>query len=190
MQPIGPLMMEHRLIERMIALMRRDLDRIRDNVAVDPEFAFVDFVFIDTAVDFLRTYAHRCHHGKEEDILFAALAAKDLSPELKQTMADLTDEHLWSREATDKLVKAKEKYLREEPQALEEILRGLTELTDFYPKHLDKEDRHFFIPCLAYFTPAEQEAMLRAMAEFDRKMIHELYRGVVDKIENRRSCSI
>ena len=44
---------------------------------MDPEFAFVDPVFIDTAVDFIHTYADRCHHGKEEDILFKALAAKD-----------------------------------------------------------------------------------------------------------------
>jgi len=79
MQPIGPLMIEHRLIERMIGLMSQELERIRNNIAVDPEFAFVDPVFIDTAVDFLRIYADRCHHGKEEDILFAELAAKDLA---------------------------------------------------------------------------------------------------------------
>ena len=55
MQPIGPLMIEHRLIERLLALMGRELTRIKDNVAVEPEFAFVDPVFIDTAVDFIRT---------------------------------------------------------------------------------------------------------------------------------------
>ena len=73
MLPIAPLMIEHRLIERMIHLIQQELERIQANVAVDPEFAFVDSVFIDTAVDFLRTYADRCHHGKEEDILFPEL---------------------------------------------------------------------------------------------------------------------
>jgi hypothetical protein len=46
MQPIAPLMIEHRLIERMVHLMRQDLERIRANILVDPEFAFVDPVFI------------------------------------------------------------------------------------------------------------------------------------------------
>ena len=71
-------MIEHRLIERMMTLMARELTRIKDNAAVEPEFAFVDPVFIDTAVDFIRTYADRCHHGKEEDLLFEALAAKEI----------------------------------------------------------------------------------------------------------------
>ena len=81
MQPIGPLMIEHRLIERMFTLMQREWQRITENMAVDPEFHFVDPVFIDTAVDFIRTYADRCHHGKEEEILFAALQKKELAPE-------------------------------------------------------------------------------------------------------------
>ncbi|MEW6388467.1 MAG: hemerythrin domain-containing protein [Thermodesulfobacteriota bacterium] len=190
MQPIGPLMMEHRLIERMIALMHQELQRIKDNVAVDPEFAFVDPFFIDIAVDFMRTYADRCHHGKEEDILFAALAKKELSPEHKQVMAELAAEHQWGRETTGKLIQAKESYLREEKEALDRILQYLEELADFYPKHIEKEDQHFFIPCMEYFTPAEREAMLAQMWEFDRKMIHEKYTGVVEQIESRRSCHL
>src|SRR4030067_2195300 len=98
MQPIGPLMIEHRLIERMITLMRCELTRIKDNVAVDPGFAFVDPVFIDTAVDFIHTYADRCHHGKEEDLLFKALAAKDLSPEHRRAMDELIQGHVYARE--------------------------------------------------------------------------------------------
>jgi hemerythrin-like domain-containing protein len=39
----------------------------------------VKLLFIDTAVDFIRTYADRCHHGKEEDILFRNLAKKKTS---------------------------------------------------------------------------------------------------------------
>lgn len=190
MQPIGPLMIEHRLIERMVALMRQELERIRANIAVDPEFAFVDPVFIDTAVDFLRIYADRCHHGKEEDILFAELATKDLTPDLKKTMDDLTADHVQAREYTGELVKAKENYLRQEPDAVNQILSYLDRLTSMYPQHIETEDRHFFIPCMEYFTAAEKDALLERMYEFDRKMIHERYQGVVSEIENRRACSL
>ena len=190
MQPIGPLMIEHRLIERMIALMSQELERIRNNIAVDPEFAFVDPVFIDTAVDFLRIYADRCHHGKEEDILFAELAAKDLAPDLKKTMDDLTAQHVEARKYTGELVKAKENYLRQEPEAVNQILSYLDQLTSMYPQHITTEDRHFFIPCMEYFTAEEKDAMLEKMWEFDRKMIHERYEGVVSVIENRGACGI
>jgi hemerythrin-like domain-containing protein len=190
MQPIGPLMIEHRLIERLLALMQRELSRIKDNVAVDPEFAFVDPVFIDTAVDFLKTYADRCHHGKEEGILFAALAPKPLSPEHRQTMEDLIREHAWAREATANLFEAKQNYLLEKAGALNEVLEHLGKLVEFYPGHIDKEDKHFFIPAMSYLTDAEKAGMLREMAEFDQKLIHEKYRQTVEGMEQRRACRI
>jgi len=190
MQPIGPLMIEHRLIERMITLMRCELQRIKDNVAVDPEFAFVDPVFIDTAVDFIRTYADRCHHGKEEDILFAALGKKELSLEHQEALEDLVRDHVWARQTTGALVQAKNDYLLGKTAALEEILKTLGELVEFYPQHIDREDKQFFIPCMAYFSEPERAEMLQAMFDFDRQMIHEKYRGVVEGIEHRKACHI
>jgi len=67
MKPIGPLMREHRLIERMIALMGREIEQINASGKVNTGFLMV-------AVDFIRTYADRTHHGKEEDILFRSIA--------------------------------------------------------------------------------------------------------------------
>jgi hemerythrin-like domain-containing protein len=181
-------MIEHRLIERLLHQMQREFKRIKDNMAVDPEFAFVDPVFIDSAVDFIRTYADRCHHGKEEDILFKALAAKDLAPEHRQVMADLIKDHVWARETTAALVKAKEGYLLEKPGALDDLMQNLEKLVEFYPQHIDKEDKHFFTPCMAYFSDGEKAALLDQMHEFDRLLIHEKYRGLVEGIEQHRGC--
>ena len=85
--PAGPLMHEHRVIERMLKVLSRQLESMFELQAVDT-------AAIDTAVDFIRTYADRCHHGKEEDILFRRLADKDLDPQLAGVMADLIDEHV------------------------------------------------------------------------------------------------
>jgi hemerythrin-like domain-containing protein len=181
-------MIEHRLIERLIALMRAELTRIRENMAVDPEFHFLDPVFIDTAVDFLRTYADRCHHGKEEDILFTALAGKDLAPEHRQTMEELIQEHIFSRQTTAALVEAKEGFLLEKSGAVNDLVKRLEQLVDLYPRHIEKEDKHFFIPCMVYFTDAEKDEMLQKMWDFDRQMIHEKYQAVVEAIEGRKAC--
>jgi len=66
MQARAPLMIEHRLIERMISVIKHSLTQIESTQEVDP-------VFVDTAVDFIRIYADRTHHGKEEDILGCSL---------------------------------------------------------------------------------------------------------------------
>src|SRR5208282_3747109 len=168
MKPIGPLMHEHRLIERMINVMRAKLPETEQTSSLDVGF-------IDTAVDFIRTYADRCHHGKEEGILFAALAGKDLTPEHRQTMEELIEDHRWARQTTASLLQAKNDYLLEKAGALEDLLLHLEALAVFYPRHIEKEDKHFFLPSMNYFSEAEKAQMLERMWEFDRKLIHETY---------------
>jgi hemerythrin-like domain-containing protein len=176
MMPIGPLMIEHRLIERMIKQLKERSRAFQKNNAVDT-------LFIDKAVDFIKIYADRCHHGKEEGILFHDLAKKELQPEHKIVMAELVQEHNWARNATKSLVSAKEKYGQGNKTALSEIVKLMAELADFYPKHIEKEDKHFFIPCMNYFSKQEEESMLKEFREFDRNLVHEKYRMIVEEVE-------
>jgi len=176
MMPVGPLMIEHRLIERMIGVLKRELDEIRKN-------GIVDVRLIDAAVDFIKTYADRCHHGKEEDILFRELAEKPLSDEHRRIMNELIEEHKWGRATTAQLVEAKEKY-RGDDRAAEILTEPLQALVDFYPTHIEKEDKHFFIPVMDYFSDDEKDAMLQQEYEFDQGLIHEHYENMVAHAEN------
>jgi hemerythrin-like domain-containing protein len=174
MKPIGPLMWEHRLIEKMLVSMMRHIDQVEKTKKVNP-------LIIDMVVDFVHTYADRTHHGKEEEILFRDLAKKNLTPELKKTMQELLDEHIWGRKTTAALVAAKEKYLQGDEEKIPEIISIARELGNFYPKHIEKEDKRFFYPCQEYFNKDEQGKMLAEFLEFDRKMIHEKYNKVYDE---------
>jgi hemerythrin-like domain-containing protein len=173
MKPIGPLMWEHRLIEQMLDLLRLEIDRITGRKTAN-------VILIEQAVDFFRTYADRTHHGKEEEILFRDLAQKKMSPEHGKIMDELVREHIHGRELVRKLVEAKDLYVNGYADALPHIARELKELVEFYPKHIEKEDKRFFFPCLGYFTQAEQDRMLQEFRDFDRNMIHEKYRTVVE----------
>lgn len=179
MMPIGPLMIEHRLIERMVALLRGELEEIGRGGSIDA-------VFIDSAVDFFRTYADRTHHGKEEDILFRDLDGKDLAPEHAEVMEELVREHVYARKTVSALVEAKEAYLLGDGQALDTVSSNLGILIDFYPEHIEKEDKHFFIPCMEYLDQEERDAMLREFYDFDREMIHEKYRKMVEGYSGKR----
>jgi hemerythrin-like domain-containing protein len=145
MLPIGPLMIEHRLIERMISLMARERDRMKTTNKANTSL-------IDTIVDFIRTYADHCHHGKEENILFRELKKKDLSTEHKGIMGELIEEHILGRETTGRLVKANKRYSKGDINALTIIVECISLLVDFYPNHIEKEDKRFFIPVMSYFT--------------------------------------
>jgi hemerythrin-like domain-containing protein len=178
MKPPGPLMIEHRLIERMIKLLDIELERIKVHAEADP-------YFIQSAVDFFRTYADRTHHGKEEDILFHRLKQKPLSAEHETAMNRLVQEHVWAREAVGKLSAANERCLSGGDQDLSEIIYQMEKLVKFYPQHIVKEDRHFFIPVMDYFSGEEQQAMLEEFWVFDRKMIHEKYAKMIEQREKK-----
>ena len=176
--PIGPLMKEHRLIEKMILLMEKEIEKMKKFLKANP-------LFIDIAVDFIRMYADRTHHGKEEDILFRELEKKALSPNHSRIMEELVEEHIWARNTVAKLVDTKNQYLKGNIELLNDIINHLTELTEFYPKHIEKEDKHFFIPVMKYFTKEEQYKMLQEFWEFDKTLIHEKYEKVIQNLQNK-----
>lgn len=179
MQARGPLMIEHRLIERMLSAIKGVLAEIESKHKVDP-------VFVDTAVDFIRVYADRTHHGKEEDILFRELNNKPLNAEDRQIMKELIKEHVFGRQTTRALVEANTRYRDGDETALTDIAANLQTLTEFYPRHIEKEDKVFFPSSRNYFTDKEDQAMLAEFWDFDRNMIHEKYKSLVDGFESHQ----
>jgi len=179
MLPIGPMMAEHRLIERMINIIKDELTNIQKEKAIDP-------IFINNAVDFIRTYADQTHHGKEEDILFRELKKKRVSNEHQKIMNELIEEHIFGRKTTRELLEAKDEFVQGNKKSIKIIIDKIKSLVDFYPKHIEKEDKHFFIPVMDYFSKEEQDAMLEEGHIFDRKMIHRKYDMLVTTIEKKR----
>ncbi|MDD2270919.1 MAG: hemerythrin domain-containing protein [Desulfuromonadaceae bacterium] len=79
------LVNEHRLILRMIALMERNAPRTADG-------SYSNWQFYLDGVDFIRNFADRFHHAKEEDVLFEALV-KNGMPREHSPIAAMLMEH-------------------------------------------------------------------------------------------------
>ena len=177
--PIGSLMHEHRLILRAIDDMRAEAERYASGGDLDVEY-------VRSVVGFVRAYADRCHHGKEEDILFRDLRDKDMPTELAGEMQRLVDDHVWARAATKRMLESAERYAAGEIDAEAEVVEVMRSLADFYPDHIEREDHHFFKPAIELFTHEEREAMSEQFQEFDRHLFHEHYRAEVERLEERR----
>lgn len=176
MMPIGPLMIEHRLIDRMVDLARKRLDISQKEGIIDP-------LFVNTLVDFFRTYADRCHHGKEEDILFRDLNNKSLPPAHRNMMNELIADHRWGRATVGRLNQANSEMIKGDDQVYPIVIEHLESLLEFYPRHIEKEDKHFFIPIMEYFSNEEKEALLEEEYIFDKGLIHKIYGDIVEKLE-------
>ena len=169
-------MIEHRLIEGMLSIIKTVLSKIESEKKVDP-------IVVDKAVDFIRVYADQTHHGKEEDILFRELRKKRMSGDDQRIMNELIEEHVLGRRTTKALVEANARYRSGDDSALSDISLKLQSLVDFYPKHIEKEDKIFFPSARAYFTDKEDQDIIEKFLTFDQKMIHEKYKSVVEDFE-------
>lgn len=173
MKPIGPLMWEHRIIERMVPVLEAEISRMKKTGEADPRF-------IVSAVDFFRTYADRTHHGKEEDILFKLLESKMLDEAHATTMEELKEEHEYARATVGRLLEGREMWLRGDDGAIDQIGAALKALAELYPAHIEKEDKRFFYPVMTYLRDEEQDQMLESFHRFDRAMIHKRYKDLVE----------
>jgi hemerythrin-like domain-containing protein len=172
------LMAEHRLIERILRLLQEE-GQVAE--AGEP----INTALIDTIVDFIRWYADKTHHGKEEAILFKDASSKEILPEDRTLMQELIEDHIFGRRTTGSILEAKERYVLGSGESLK-VLSGLIErLVGFYHEHIRKEDHVFFPALTKYFSTEEQEAMLLKFNEADGRMIHARYLSYVEQLEKR-----
>ncbi len=170
MKARGLLMIEHRLIEKVLIVAKQK--------AISATEIDYNPIFIETIVDFIKTYADRTHHGKEENILFEELSKKKLDAEDLRIMNELIDEHKQTRAKVKEVVDLNEKYKGGDRKVVPMIVDAIIWLAGFYPVHIKKEDAEFFPNTEKYFNKSELDNLLNKFYEFDRNMIHEKYQNV------------
>ena len=178
MEIIHVLMAEHRMIERMVRLMKKELGGLELSSKANPEFIY-------SAVDFFTNYADTTHHGKEEGILFKALEGKPLTPNHRAAMGQLVREHGIAREEVKGLHEAAQRYERGDLDAIAHISSHLKRLVELYPPHISLEDREFFPGSMGYLTPEERKRMLEEAQSYDAGMAHRKYVDIVVRYEGQ-----
>ncbi len=148
------MVQEHKLILRVVALTEK-------NSALAEEGKFTDWQFFLDAVDFIRNYADRFHHAKEEDTLFVALVANGM-PKENSPVAAMHLAHDVGRAFVRGMEEAATKALAGEPgqeAAITENARGYAALLR---EHIHTEDNILY-PLAEKTLPADvRPAMVEA----------------------------
>lgn len=126
------LVEEHKLILRMIALLER-------NAALSADGKYCNWQFYNDAIDFIRTYADRFHHAKEEDILFTALIDNGM-PKDHSPVGAMLMEHDQGRAWVRALESAVDKVQRGDITARAEIASNARGYSELLREHISKED--------------------------------------------------
>lgn len=172
------LVEEHRLILRMIALLERNAVQTKAGACTNWQF------YLD-GVDFIRHYADRFHHAKEEDVLFAALVENGM-PRENSPVAAMLMEHEQGR----KYVLAMELAAREalygkigqERIIVENALAYAALLRD----HIDKEDNILYPLAERIIPDAMRELILENYHKAESQSAADFrarYQAMVERYE-------
>jgi hemerythrin-like domain-containing protein len=140
------LVHEHDLIKRMLTLLERNAPRTEEG-------SYSDYRFYLDGVDFIRNYADRFHHAKEEDVLFAALIASGM-PREHSPVAAMLMEHEQGRAFVMAMEEAAQAALAGKPGQERLIAANALAYVALLREHIAKEDDILY-PLAERIIPAE-----------------------------------
>ncbi|HEY5513246.1 MAG TPA: hemerythrin domain-containing protein [Geomonas sp.] len=142
---------EHQLILRMLALLEK-------NALLTEQGSFSDYRFYLDGVDFIRNYADRFHHAKEEDVLFEALIENGM-PRANSPVAAMLMEHDLGRAFVRGMEEAATRALNGEAGQTEAIVANARGYLELLREHISKEDEILY-PLAERVIPAEMRGAI------------------------------
>lgn len=133
MDAIELMVSEHKNIKRMLKVIRTMCIKVLNNETVD----FEDFYKV---IDFVRSYADRHHHAKEENILFKKMGDELGEKVAKGPVAGMFVEHDMGRHYMGNLEAALKKYEEGDKDSRVDIIANAISYTELLQRHIDKED--------------------------------------------------
>jgi hemerythrin-like domain-containing protein len=170
MDPIETLMHEHQVILAFGDAAVREAERLRSGGPLDAEL-------VEKMLDFIRNFADRCHHLKEEDHLFARMAERGF-PVQAGPVAMMLHEHELGRGHVRAIVEGLPRAVAGESQAISVIADHLTAWAELLRAHIYKEDNVLY-PMARQALSAEDMAALEA--SFERVEREEMGEGVHER---------
>lgn len=144
----------------------------------------IDVEMVRKIVHFMREFADKCHHGKEELLLFPAMEKKGV-PETGCPLGGLMAEHKRGRSLVAALEAAADSYANGEAEGAGKIREAMHGIRELYPNHIWKEDEMVFPMAEKLFTAEELEQI---KADFDQVELelgqhHDAYIAFANEME-------
>jgi hemerythrin-like domain-containing protein len=181
MKPTDILKSEHRVIEQVLHCLEQIADEGRAQGRVEAEPA-------RDAIAFLRNFADRCHHGKEENHLFPALEAAGF-PRHGGPVGVMLHEHDLGRQHIGQMDAALEPATTGQAATVEQFWAHAHGCVDLLRQHIAKEDQILFALADRVFSPEDQAALLEAFGHVEAEEMgegtHQRFLDVANRLAER-----
>jgi hemerythrin-like domain-containing protein len=180
MTPTEILKEEHHLVLVMLKIMEAICKKLEQNQAVKMED-------LDAIIDFIRGFADRCHHAKEEKLLFPALEKAGM-PQTEGPIAVMLREHALGRGFAKSMSDAIGLMKNGEASAAGTFVEKARGYIQLLWNHIDKEDHVLFMMADQRLNPAAQKDLLEGFDRVEREEtgegVHEKYHALLHRMRD------
>jgi hemerythrin-like domain-containing protein len=180
MTPTEILMKEHDAILIMLEILENVSKRLENKEPVRPEH-------LSQIVEFIQVFADKCHHGKEENLLFKSLVKAGI-PEEGGPIAVMRSEHEMGRDFVRKMDAAARAFAKGDQSMVAQFVQNARGYISLLSQHIQKEN-HVLFPMADKVIPQEEQK--RLVSDFDKvetevmgKGTHERFHELLKKLKS------
>jgi len=179
MTPTEQLKEEHQAIKLMLSILEGMSQKLEAGQAVSTEH-------LEQSLEFIRLFADKCHHGKEEDVLFPAMEAAGIHKE-GGPIGVMLAEHDAGRGYVQGLAEAIARYKAGDRQAATAITTNARSYIALLNQHIFKEDNILYPMADMRLSPARQARMLEEFEGIERERLgpgkHEELQRILEHLQ-------
>jgi len=181
MNAIQELRMEHDAVK----LTLKVLDKICQKI--EPSRKLGDPQHVDQLLEFFTVFVDKCHHGKEEELLFPALeqigVGRDNGP-----IGVMLTEHQLGREYVQKMKGAFSQFKTGTAPAAADFTRSARDYISLLDQHIEKENNVLFPLAEKQLSEAKLAELLKGFEMIETEKIgagkHEEFHKMIDHLES------
>ncbi len=178
MVPTEILSNEHRIIEIALNCLEQVKNEAIEQGRLEKNAA-------SRLIDFIRTFADKCHHAKEEDILFIALSNKGILSN-GGPIGQMLLEHEQGRDYVKGMADSINGAAIGDKKSLNIFSENASGYTELLRAHIQKEDQILFPMADRAFDEEDQKKVMGAFEEIEskhaEKETHEKYVKLIQEI--------
>ncbi|MGE5606151.1 MAG: hemerythrin domain-containing protein [Bacteroidota bacterium] len=177
--PINELKDEHQAVKVTLTILGEIALRLSRGQAID-------LAHLDQLLEFLTTFVDKCHHGKEEDLLFPELEKAGV-PREGGPIGVMFKEHDLGRSYIRGLQEGLTRLKAGDPKAARVVVENIENYSDLLIQHINKEDHILYPMAEKSFSPAQNQALLDGFAEIEEQRVgagkHEEFHRMLHRLQ-------
>lgn len=179
MNPTRDLKHEHEIVKHALRIMGKICDRVESGEPPNGEH-------LAQLLEFLTEFVDKCHHAKEEELLFPAME-RAAAAQAKPMIAQMLAEHQTGRAHIRSMKEAFAHYQAGRADALHEFIQPSRDYINLLNSHILKEDNMLYQVADQVLSPQQQQELEEGFEQVEVERTgpgkHEEYHQMIHHLE-------